>query len=113
MIPVRFEDFLAQRTPGIPREGDRCTACLKGKPISVDGYCRECLRYHHGWDEAEEKVVEATIGGAVKGALEFGCSSELIFLAVHRAIECHREEVEDQIVREMSASSERHLREAS
>jgi len=113
MTPIRFEDYLAQRTPGIPREGDRCTACLKGKPISVDGYCRECLRYHHGWDEAEEKVVDALIGGAITAALELGTSSELITLAVHRAIQRHHERVEDEIVAGITAVHERRLREAS
>ncbi len=71
MIPIRFEDFLAQREPGYPRLRDdgKCTGCLEREPVTSDGYCRECLRYDHGYDQAEEKVLQATVVVAVAAGL--------------------------------------------
>jgi len=61
--------------------------------------CRECLRYHYGYDEAEERLVEATIGGAVNGVLETGASPELVALAVHRAMQRYHEREADAAYR--------------
>ena len=99
MIPTLFEEYLAKREPGRPRDDGKCTGCLEREPVTVDGYCRECIRYQHGYDQAEEKVLEATVGGAVTSALELGVSSEAITLAVHRAVESYREREAEQSYR--------------
>ena len=107
MIPILFEEYLARREPGRPRDDGKCTGCLEREPVTVDGYCRECIRYQHGYDQAEEKVLEATVGGAVTAALELGVSSEAITLAVHRAIERHHERGEDDLLRRLRETVER------
>lgn len=53
---------------------------------------RAHVRYQHGYDQAEEMVAHAMLGGAVIGALEANVASEMIVLAVHRAIRDYQEE---------------------
>jgi len=104
-IPHRFEDYLAQheaQTPAwrVDEERTRCFGCMtEGVPLTRDGECRECLQYRFGYDQAEETVVLATIGGAVKAALEAGVSSKLITGAVHDAIEAERDDQADSMLR--------------
>ena len=105
-VPTLFEDYWTEwdRTAQ-PQSSDRdtCTSCLrKVKPLTRDGYCRECVRYDHGYDQAEEIVTTVLIGGAVKAALEAGVSSELVTLAVHRAVEEHRESEADEMYRQLT-----------
>ena len=109
MIPTLFEEYLAKREPGRPRLRDdgKCTGCLERESVTSDGYCRECIRYHHGYDQAEEKVLEATVGAAVTGALELGVSSEAVTLAVHRAVERHRDRDEDALLERLRETVER------
>lgn len=95
-VPTKFEHYLAQWEAEITpdrREPDRerCTGCLEGAPITSDGYCAECMRYRFGYDQAEEKVALAMLGGAVTAALDAYVESEVIVRAVHRAIEGHHE----------------------
>lgn len=109
MIPTLFEEYLAKREPGRPHLHDdgKCTGCLEREPVTSDGYCRECIRYQHGYDQAEEKVLGATVGGAVTSALELGVSSEAILLAVHRAVERHHDRGEDALLERLRETVER------
>lgn len=50
---------------------------------------------------AQEQVVEATIGGAVTGALEAGVPAETITAAVHRAIQRHSGGSADESIGEL------------
>lgn len=70
--------------------------CLRpGEPISDDGYCEQCLRYHFGGDEAEVGAVRALLGGAVKSALTAGISAGLVRRVVDAAIdETHDDELD-------------------
>ncbi len=76
----------------------RCESCGGPDPITRDGICRECLRYHHGYEEAEEALVNAMVGGAVAGALDAYVSPELITVAVHRAIRKHSDRDADAAI---------------
>lgn len=92
-----FERWLEIREPGSPEERrDRCMGCLRpGEPISSDGYCEACLRYHFGGDEAEVGVVRALLGGAVKSALAGGIGADLVRRVVDAAIdEAHDDELD-------------------
>jgi hypothetical protein len=76
MPAKRFEDYIAEwdanARPWLVGEHDRCQGCSGPDPVTRDGICRECLRYHYGYDEAEEALVNVMVGGAIKGALDTG-----------------------------------------
>ena len=97
MVPISFEHYLDQREPVRDRwDHDYCDSCgAKGEFLSSDGYCRACLKYHFGYDQAQEKMVTAMIGGAVKAALEAGASAELIGVAFRRAMKGEQEDWAD------------------
>lgn len=103
-IPNRFEDYLRTRRGGLEHEGERCTGCLEGPPITRDGYCVECVREQFGFDRAEEHVATAILAGAIRGALEAGVSSEMIALAAHRATVAYHEANEDSMFRALGRS---------
>lgn len=72
-IPTCFEDYLAVRglLPADPK-CQRCSGCCReGLPIvTSDGMCESCMRYQHGYDQAEEIVAAAILKAAVTAALE-------------------------------------------
>jgi hypothetical protein len=78
---------------------DKCSSCSGPNPVSRDGICRECLHYHYGYDEAEEQLVNAIMGGAVTAALDATVPSELIVVAVHRAIRKYNDEAADAAIK--------------
>ena len=88
MVPISFEQYLDQREPERTRwDHDYCDCCgARGQFLSSDGYCRACLQYQFGYDQAEQKMAMAMVGGAVKAALEAGASAELIGVAFRRAL---------------------------
>lgn len=66
--PMTFEQYLAQRGRGASAlSDDRCDGCGGGGPLLDGQFCGECLQYQFGNESAEEKLVEAVIGGAVVG----------------------------------------------
>lgn len=100
-----FERWLEIREPG-PREErrDRCFGCLRpGEPMSSDGYCEACLRYHFGGDEAELNAVRALLGGAVKSTLAAGVSIKLVRRVVDAAIDEARDEELESVYRRAAA----------
>lgn len=78
MTASTFGQYLAEweaRTePWQRRDLEHCDECGEREPVTSDGMCRECLRYHYGYAQAQEQLVEQTVGGAVTGALEAGAS---------------------------------------
>ena len=92
-------EWEAQLQPWQGKHHDTCDGCREREPVTTDGMCRECLRYHYGYDEAEERLVEATVGGVVKGALEGGAPPELIAIAVQRAMQRYHEREADAAYR--------------
>ncbi len=89
-VPIRFERFLAWREPGPGRPGiERCDCCGEREATSPDGRCRECLRYEHGYDQAQEQVAKSILAGAVNAALDAEVGEEMIRAAVDEAIAAH------------------------
>ncbi len=110
MPTIPFEQYVAEHEakararPGTQATNDaRCTCCMrKRSKLTLDGYCHECLRYSWGYDNAEETMVEAMIGGAVKAALANVVPAALIRRVVDDAIDSHNEECAEQMVRAMA-----------
>lgn len=103
MYRPSFEEWLIREERDAPAhlvEPDRthCTGCLKKAKLSRHGYCRECLRYSFGYDEAERAMLDALVGGAVRGALAAYVSPELIQEAVTAAIREDYEERDDALL---------------
>jgi hypothetical protein len=86
MVPIRFEDYLAVRGAS---EGDpaSCTSCGRdGAHLRLEDaagvYCEDCARYHHGFDQAEEKMVRNIVAAAIDAARGAGASDELVRAAI-------------------------------
>ena len=107
MTTIPFEQYVAEWEEKARRRGDtkaakeaRCTSCMrKRSKLTVDGYCHECLRYSWGYDNAEETLVEALLGGAVTAALGNSVSPVVIRQAVDDAIDTYNEECAEQLLR--------------
>ena len=103
MAAKTFKEYLAKwDAEARPRDGeaqDHCDQCGGPDPITRDALCRACVRYHQGYDEAEEALAHAIVGGAVKGALEGYVSPEIIAVAVQRAFQEHRDRQEESAFR--------------
>lgn len=95
--PLSFNTYLAEREPGPDHSGERCDSCGEGEPLTSDGYCRACLRYMFGHDQAEDAMLEATLGAAVNGALGAGASTDQVLAVVGRAIRRHDEDVREDL----------------
>lgn len=54
--------------------------------VTGESLCEGCLRYHLGYEQAEEKHVRLVIGAAVAAALAAGAAEEMIHLAVEDAL---------------------------
>ncbi len=70
LVPLTFEKYIATMAP--VSAGTKCEVCGAPAAIARDGRnaaCAACLHYQFGYDQAEEKLVRATIGAAVSGAL--------------------------------------------
>ncbi len=94
-IPTRFEDYLAHMNAR-PFEGqEECPTCgehpathtLPAARRHRVPICHRCLHNFHGSDIAEERMVSALLGGAVRAALEAGVHTELIRAAVNDALD--------------------------
>lgn len=52
----------------------------------ADMLCEGCLRYHLGYEQAEERNVRLIIGSAIAAALATGAPKHLVHLAVEDAL---------------------------
>lgn len=92
-VPIRFEDYLRRENAEPFADGSTCPGCRE-YPTAYKVYgpndtfaCVPCLRHFHGDDIAEERMVHALLGGAVRAALEANADVELIRAAVNDAID--------------------------
>jgi hypothetical protein len=51
-----------------------------------DMLCEGCLRYHHGYEQAEERSVRLIVSSAIAGALAAGAPEDMIRMAVEDAL---------------------------
>jgi hypothetical protein len=51
-----------------------------------DRLCEACLRYHLGYEQAEERNVRLIVSSAVAGALAAGAPEDMIRMAVEDAL---------------------------
>lgn len=105
-----FEQYLSCWNAEPPRhETDRCPGCGRShkeeEPAANSGECRACMKYHWGYDQARDTMLDAMIGGAVRGALQAGVPSEEIVAAVARAIDAERDQVEDELYRTLARAT--------
>ena len=75
-----------------------CVGCGQRAALgSLDGtgdaLCEGCLRYHHGYEQAEEWNVRLIVASAVAAALASGAPVELVRVAVEDAL-CEHVRVE-------------------
>jgi hypothetical protein len=89
-VPRDFEDWRDREhhKTSPPRTCDQCGA--PDARWEHDGgtvYCKPCLRYQYGYDQAEEHAARALLGGAVKTALGECVSPALIRDVVEQAID--------------------------
>lgn len=87
-VPLRFEDYLATKPPGRPDRDGTCAGCGKHEPLTAREHCEACAKYHYGYDQAEEKVLDLTIGAAIHSALE-EVPFDTVMAALNRAVERH------------------------
>jgi len=90
VVPMMFEDYVAKFFQPLSAPGETCSGCLEHPAIAKDTgnrYCEVCLRYSHGYDQAEEKLVRSLVQGAIAAALDAGASGELVRRAVLAAVE--------------------------
>ncbi len=88
-VPITFDDYLVTR--GAKEvEPQTCASCRPeggrwSLGDSVD--CEPCLKYMHGYDQAEEVMVRRIVGAAVAAALDAGASLEFVRAAVDDALD--------------------------
>lgn len=84
MALLTFEEYVAKENDEADEDKSGRATCEqcdrkppKGSPplengarLTRTGYCECCMRYCYGYDQAEELVTTALIGGVVKAALE-------------------------------------------
>lgn len=110
MSTMPFEQYLAEWEAKAHARGDtqaardgRCTCCMRKRTrLTMDGYCHECVRYSWGYDDAEETMTEAMIGGAVTAALDNMVAPELIRRVVDEAIDSHKDAMAEGMLRAMA-----------
>jgi len=97
VVPDSFAEFYASRVRRVTS-----AELLAGGPYGCRGcgehaafgyldeggemLCEGCLRYHLGYEQAEERNVRLIVGSAVAAALATGAPRELIHLAVDDAL---------------------------
>ena len=98
-VPADFVEYLARgalltrdeqpATPVPPEQCDGCgrsdQRCWRTSPDHV--HCEMCLRRYHADDIAEQRTLQAVLGGAVKAALDLEISASQIRATVERAID--------------------------
>jgi hypothetical protein len=97
LVPDTFAEFYLKR---VSRVTDAemlaggpygCSGCGEHAAFGYldsggDGLCEGCLRYHLGYEQAEEKNIRLIIGSAVAAALAAGASEAMVHLAVDDAL---------------------------
>ena len=97
VVPDSFTEFYASRVRRLTDAETLTTGpygcCGCGEhtafgylDASGEALCEGCLRYHLGYEQAEERNVRLIVGSAVAAALATGAPRELIHLAVDDAL---------------------------
>ena len=91
-VPLTFHEFVERRVEKVSADDRQsCDTCaehlgfgyLDGEP---NPSCLACIRYHFGYEQAEEALVRSIIGGAVAAALATNVPEELVRLAFEDAL---------------------------